>query len=112
MAKRQEPLAYADDGQVTEAVETAAARAFAEGVFNFDSGSESFRFALDEVIDTLPPDEARVIHMLRLGMQIDSNDPGKPTIANALGKPERTIRNRRDRAYLKIKAALAARGYE
>ena len=100
-AKKQEPLTYTDDGQVTEEVEKAAAKAFAEGAFNFDSGSETFRFALDEVIDTLSSDEGRVIHMLRLGMQIDSIDPDQPTISKALGKSEKTIRNIRDRAFLK-----------
>jgi DNA-directed RNA polymerase specialized sigma24 family protein len=45
-------------------------------------------------------------------MQIDSKDPAQPTIAKALGKPEKTFRNMRDRAFLKIKAAMAAQGYE
>jgi hypothetical protein len=111
-AKKQEPLTYTDDGQVTEVVEKAAAKAFAEGAFNFESGSEAFRFALDEVIDTLSSDEGRVFHMLRLGMQIDSKDPDQPTISKALGKSEKTIRNIRDRAFVKIKNALAARGYK
>lgn len=111
-AKQQEPLTYTDDGQVTEDVEKAAAKAFAGGVFSFDSGSEAFRFALDEAIDTLPPDEGRVIHMLRLGIQIDSNDSDQPTIAKVLGKSEKTIRNMRNRAWVKIKTALAAEHYE
>jgi DNA-directed RNA polymerase specialized sigma24 family protein len=111
-AKKQEPLTYADDGQVTEEVEKAAAKAFAEGTFYFDSGSEAFRFALDEVIDTLSSDEGRVIHMLRLGMQIDSKDPDQPTISKALGKSEKTIRNIRDRAFEKVRNALSAKGYK
>jgi arginyl-tRNA synthetase len=110
--KKQKPLTSTDDGQVTEEVEKAAAKAFAEGAFNFDSGSEAYRFALDEVIDTLSSDEGRVIHMLRLGMQIDSIDPHQPTISKALGKSEKTIRNMRDRAFVKIRNALSAKGHK
>lgn len=111
-AKKQTPLTYTDDGQVTQDLEKAAAKAFAGGAFDFDSGSEAFRSAVDEVIDTLSPDEGRVIHMLRLGMPIDSIDPNQTTIAKALGKSEKTIRNIRDRAFVKLRTALSAEGYK
>ena len=44
--------------------------------------------------------------LLRQGFQIDSKDPNIMTIAKILKCDERTVRNRRDRAYKTLGAVL------
>ena len=56
-------------------------------------------------IDTLSPEQSRTMHLLLLGWPIDSSDPEVMTIAKALGRTERSVRNYRDRA-LKALTAL------
>jgi hypothetical protein len=80
------------------------------GNFNpFESACEGndYRSRLDAAIDTLPPEQTRIIEMLRQGIPIDSKDPGTITIAKTLGKSEKTIRLHRDRALAALRAALA-----
>jgi DNA-directed RNA polymerase specialized sigma24 family protein len=73
----------------------------AVGNFNpFDAAvfhQEDYRSRLDAAIDTLPPEQIRIIEMLRQGIPIDSKEPGAVTIARTLGKSEKTIRTYRDR---------------
>lgn len=64
-----------------------------------------FRKRVYAAIDTLPPEQSRTMHLLLLGWPIDSNDPEVMTIAKALGRTERSVRNYRDRA-LKMLTAL------
>ena len=66
----------------------------------------AFRLELDAAIDKLPDDQRRVVGLLRQGFQIDSKDPNIMTIAKMLQCDERTVRNRRDRAYKTLKSAL------
>jgi len=61
---------------------------------------------LDAAIDALPDDQRRVVGLLRQGFQIDSKDPNIMTIAKLLQCDERTVRNRRDRAYKTLKSVL------
>ena len=44
--------------------------------------------------------------MLRTGIPIDSKEAGQITIAKALGKSEKTIRNQRDKAYALLQGQL------
>lgn len=66
----------------------------------------AFRLELDTAIDALPDDQRRVVGLLRQGFQIDSKDPNIMTIAKMLQCDERTVRNRRDRAYKTLKSVL------
>jgi hypothetical protein len=71
-----------------------------------DFSSKDYRFALDEAINTLPPDEKRIVEMLRLGFPIDSQNQNDTTIARTIGRSEKTIRTYRDKAFGKIRIAL------
>jgi hypothetical protein len=80
----------------------------AAGSFNpFENLEENdYRSRLDAAIDTLPPEQIRIIQMLRQGFPIDSKDPDAVTIAKTLKKSEKTIRLHRDRALKALRAAL------
>jgi len=83
----------------------------AAGAFNpFENSGfdgNDYRSQLDAAIDILPPEQIRIIDMLRKGIPIDSKDPGAVTIAKTLGKSEKTIRLHRDRALAALRAALS-----
>ncbi len=66
----------------------------------------AFRSALFAAIDKLPADQRQVIGLLLQDFQIDSKDENVLTIARMLSCDERTVRNRRDRAYKALKIAL------
>jgi hypothetical protein len=86
----------------------------AVGSFNpFDEtafGENDYRSRLDAAIDTLPPEQSRIVDMLRQGFPIDSKEPGAVTIAKALGKSEKTIRLHRDRALAVLRTELSSGG--
>jgi hypothetical protein len=44
--------------------------------------------------------------MIRTGIPIDSKEAGQITIAKALDKSEKTIRNQRDKAYAVLRETL------
>lgn len=102
---RTKPLEYDEDtGELSAEIEKAA------GQYNpFDSPNRddpAYRFRLDAAIDALPPEQSRIIHMLRQDIPIDSKDPGALTIAKALGRSEKTVRTYRDKAYAALHKAL------
>lgn len=66
----------------------------------------AFRLELTAAIDSLPDDQKQVIGLLLQGFQIESKDKNIMTIARILQCDERTVRNRRDRAYKALKAIL------
>lgn len=66
----------------------------------------AFRLELTAAIDRLPDDQKQVIGLLLQGFQIDSKDKDVMTIARILQCDERTVRNRRDRACMVLKAIL------
>ena len=70
------------------------------------STPDVYRLELDAAIDALPDDQRRVVGLLRQGFQIDSKDPNIMTIAKMLQCDERTVRNRRDRAYKTLRSVL------
>ena len=94
-----------ETGELTEEVERAA------GSFDPFSQSEiddpDYRSVLDAAIDTLPPEQMRIIEMLRMGVPIDSKDADAVTIAKVLGKSEKTIRTHRDKAFAALRAAMS-----
>lgn len=94
-----------ETGEPSEEVERAA------GSFDWSSDLEidgaDYRFRLDAAIDALPPEQMRIIEMLRKGVPIDSKEADAVTIAKALGKSEKTIRTHRDKAFAAIRAAMS-----
>lgn len=94
-----------DEGQdISREVEEAAADFLGGDPQKIDD--PAFRLELDAAINALPDDQRRVVGLLRQGFQIDSKDPNIMTIAKMLQCDERTVRNRRDRAYKTLRAAL------
>lgn len=64
---------------------------------------KDYRLKLDQAIDTLPPEQKRIIEMLRQGIPIDSEDADAITISRTLDRSEKTIRTHRDRAFDQIR---------
>jgi hypothetical protein len=94
-----------DEGQDISPEVDAAAAAFLGGDPR-EIDDPAFRLELDAAIDALPDDQRRVVGLLRQGFQIDSKDPNIMTIAKMLQCDERTVRNRRDRAYKTLRSVL------
>lgn len=65
-----------------------------------------YRSKLHAAISSLPPDERRVIELVLKDVPIDSQDKDVRTIVKVLGCSEKTVRNRRDRAYARLRDAL------
>lgn len=101
-----EPLSVdKEEGQeISREVEEAAADFLGGDPQKIDD--PAFRLELDAAIDALSDDQRRVVGLLRQGFQIDSKDPNIMTIAKMLQCDERTVRNRRDRAYKTLKSVL------
>lgn len=102
---RSSPLEFDDDtGELSPEVERAA------GHFNPFATSEldasDYRSRLDAAIEGLPPEQIRIVEMLRQGFPIDSKEAGVMTIAKTLGRSEKTIRTHRDKAYAALRSAL------
>ncbi|KGC10220.1 sigma-70, region 4 family protein [Burkholderia gladioli] len=94
-----------DEGQdISPEVEAAAADFLGGDPQKIDD--PAFRLELDAAIDALPDDQRRVVGLLWQGFQIDSKDPNIMTIAKMLQCDERTVRNRRDRAYKTLRSVL------
>ena len=68
----------------------------------------AFRLCLMDAINGLPEDERRAVGLLLQGIQIESQDPDVMTIATALDCTDRTVRNRLNRAYKKLRVVLQA----
>lgn len=103
---RSQPLEYDEEsGELSAEVETAAG---AHDPYDTSSIDDKFyRLRLDAAIDALPPEQIRIIHMLKEGFPIDSKEPDVMTIAKALGRSEKTIRTYRDKAFAALRVALA-----
>ncbi len=101
-----EPLSTdGEEGQdISPEVEEAAADFLGGDPQKIDN--PAFRLELDAAIDALPDDQRRVVCLLRQGFQTHSEDPNMMTISKMLKCDERTVRNRKVRAYKKLKAAL------
>lgn len=102
---RSAPLEYDDEtGEISPEVERAVGHfdPFADPEIDGDS----CRLRLDAAIDALPPEQKRIIEMLRQGVPIDSKNPDVMTIVKALGRSEKTVRNYRDKALATLRVAL------
>mgnify|MGYP000232872108 CR=1 FL=1 len=65
-----------------------------------------YRIHLRRAIDVLPTDEREVIDLLLADIPIETNKDGEPSMTELLGCVEKTVRNRRDRAFAKIRRVL------
>jgi len=102
---RSQPLEYDEEsGELTAEVERAAGAHDPFAAPDFDN--PVYRSRLDAAIETLPPEQIRIIHMLKEGFPIDSKEPDVMTISKALGRSEKTIRTYRDKAIAALRLAL------
>lgn len=93
-----------ETGQASEEVERAAG-SFEDYIFDKISAADD-RLRLDKAIDLLPTLEKAIIQMMRIGIPIDSKEPDVVTIAKTLGRAEKTIRLRRDKAFKVLRETL------
>lgn len=65
-----------------------------------------YRLRLADAINQLPQPLKVIVEMLRQDIVIDSIDPKVDTISKLLGISEKTVRNRRDKAYAQLRKLL------
>lgn len=108
---RSKPLEYDEEsGELAAEVEAAAGIHDPFAASDFDD--PTYRSRLDAAIEALPPEQIRIIHMLKEGFPIDSKEPDVMTIAKALGRSEKTIRTYRNKAIAALRLALADGGQQ
>ncbi|MCE9567301.1 MAG: hypothetical protein K8U57_35310 [Planctomycetes bacterium] len=90
-------------GPPTE-IESALAKM--RNALNGESVDFLYRTKLHAAINSLPPDQRRVIELIFQEVPIDSQKEGVITIANLVGCGEKTVRNRRNRAFETLRDAL------
>ena len=101
---RRQPIEL-EDGEVSAEVERAARDFNPLDPSKLKDGN--YRSRLLGAIKALPDDERHVVALLFKEYPIDSTDPNTPSICKILGCVEKTVRNRRDRAFTKLKQALS-----
>jgi DNA-directed RNA polymerase specialized sigma24 family protein len=102
--RRSVPIDDQETGEISAKVEEAAG---SYNPFETDEIDDpAYRKLVDAAIGTLLPEQREIIEMMRLGFPIESKDPNVMSIAKALGVVEKTVRNRRDRAFATIRAQL------
>jgi DNA-directed RNA polymerase specialized sigma24 family protein len=95
------------DGESNEpSTEVEAALLNPKGPVPGESIDFLYRSKLQAAISSLPPEERRVIELLRDEMLIESEDENVLTIVKVLHCSEKTVRNRRNRAYVRLRDAL------
>lgn len=105
--REEKRTAVLDDpvtGQMSAAVEAAAGSYDPFEIDEFDD--PVYRKRIDAAIGELPKEQREIVEMLRLGFPIESKDPNTLSIATALNIVEKTVRNRRDRAFASIREKL------
>jgi hypothetical protein len=102
---RSAPMTYDDEtSELNAKIEEAAAAQNPLTESKLDD--PGYRLRLDAAIDALPEHQRRVIELLRRDIPIDSKEPGIETMVKILGCVEKTVRNRRDKAFEAIRKAL------
>ncbi len=99
-----EEVQDAVSGEVRAVVEAALGRYKKAGLTveeDFD-----YRIHLRRAIDALPVDEREVIDLMLADIPIETKKDGEPSMTELLGCVEKTVRNRRDRAFTKIRQEL------
>jgi hypothetical protein len=105
---RAMPLTEEDTNESSHQVETALARLREHPVEILEAAD--YRRSLVAAINALPDDERRVIELWLQDVPIDSQDPNTVTMASVLKCSEKTVRNRRDRAFMKLRAFFGVKG--
>jgi DNA-directed RNA polymerase specialized sigma24 family protein len=106
-ARREESHSQPMDGDTNEfATEVELVLATLREPIDGQNGDFLYRSKLHVAISTLPLYERRVVELLLQDLPIDSKDKEVLTIVKILGCSEKTVRNRRDRAYRKLRDAL------
>lgn len=101
---RSQPLEYDEEsGELSPEVEAAGTH---DPFTASDFDDPAYRLHLDAAIDALPPEQSRIVHMLRQGFPIDSKEPEVMTVAKALGRAEKTVRTYRDKSFAALRAAM------
>ncbi|MEO8455552.1 MAG: DNA-binding response regulator [Sphingomicrobium sp.] len=96
-ASRRSDLEHPETGELRADVEAAVG---CHNPFEDDTDLDpAYRSRVDAAIARLPPEQREIIEMLKHGIPIESKDPDMMTIVRALGCVEKTVRNRRDRAF-------------
>ncbi len=104
---RTAPLVMDDEtGEPSHEVEEAAAEF--QQACRSEIDDPEFRIRLEAAIDVLTPLQGRIVTMIQMDIPIDSKEAGQVTIAKAVGKSEKTIRNQRDKAYAILRESLQA----
>ncbi len=98
------PIEYDSSGEVPIDVEEALALYKATDGNNEEN--LTYRINLRQAIDALPDKERKVIDLLMADIPIESTDPEAPSISKILDCVEKTVRNRRDSGYRKIRTAM------
>ena len=102
---RTRPIEYDEEsGELSPEVEAASGAYDPFAASDFDDAA--YRLRLEAAIDALPPEQSRIIHMLRQGFPIDSKEQDVMTIAKAIGRSEKTVRTYRDKAFSTLRAAM------
>lgn len=108
--KQDKTVPLMGDGETSDETEIdPKVQRAAEVFFNEDRSvfsDPAFRSAFLSAINTLPADQKTVMGLLLKGYPIDSKFPEKQTIARLLKCTERTVRNRRDRAFEALHSQL------
>lgn len=102
---RSAPL-YDEDGDGEPSPEVERAAGFHDPFASRDLDDPVYRSRLEAAIGALPPEQNRIIDMMRRGIPIDSKNADEPTIAKVLNRSEKTVRTYRDKAFAAIRAAM------
>ena len=108
ICRKEDPLENIEADPVTGTIGEHVERA--AGTFDpFEKNpmdDPGYRLRLDQAIDVLPDLQKAIVEMIRLGMPIESKEPGVVNISNTLGKTPKTIASHRDMAYASLSRAL------
>lgn len=91
-------------GEVRAVVEAALERYKKPGLTTEED--LDYRIHLRGAIDALPTDEREVIDLMLADIPIETNKEGEPSMTVLLDCVEKTVRNRRNRAFAKIRQSL------
>lgn len=98
------PLAHDNETNETSPEVEKALSCFTDS-FGGPSTDSSYRSKIHFAISSLPPDERRVVELFMEGIPIESSETDM-TMVKILDCCEKTVRNRRDRAFAKIAILL------
>lgn len=103
---RTQSLEYDESGELSPEIEEAAGSY--DPFVTSDLDDATYRLRLEAAIDALPAEQRRIIQLLSQGFPIDSKEADVMTIAQALGRSEKTVRTYRDKAFATLRTAMNA----